>query len=131
MSDAAGDVWQCDECGIRVTTTPAGTLPLELRCPRCRGGHFTAVPSPADVDRVDSALRTVEAAVIHDVLRQLLIETFPREHLDTLATALAYELASVVATTSPTHAEAVDVFTAFLDAGINQIRHFGVGKPHP
>lgn len=39
------DIWQCDECGLRVDV-PTGANPMPFyRCARCKGGHFTKVPT--------------------------------------------------------------------------------------
>lgn len=75
---------------------------------------------------------TVDAAAdLHDRVRAMLVREFAREPALALATALAYELASITATVSESTAEAADVIMALSTTMLEQINAFGVGKPHP
>ena len=75
--------------------------------------------------------KTLEAAYLTERLRAVLKERFGHVPADLLATALAYELASLIASAAATKADAIAAVTAFADTGADQIRAFGVGRPHP
>jgi len=75
--------------------------------------------------------RTLAAAQLHDQLRTLLLRRFDQTPPDLLAAALSYELASVVAASAETVADAILLVQYFADVQVDQIRRLGVGHPHP
>lgn len=64
-------------------------------------------------------------------LRRILQVHFGFVPADALATALTYELTSIIANAAATRADAIAAVTAFAETQVDQIRAFGVGKPHP
>lgn len=74
--------------------------------------------------------RVEDTADLHDRLRALLLKHFPQAPVDELAAALAYELASVIATAAPTKEQAAAVLVTYTTIGRDQIYRLGVGKPH-
>lgn len=81
-------------------------------------------PLPAD-----PSVRDV--VITHARLREFLLRNFALATPQVLASALAYELASIIGTYATDVGDATRAVDAFVGAMQDQIRHFGVGRPHP
>jgi len=73
----------------------------------------------------------IEAANLHQQLRDVLIAAFPRASAQAIAAALYYELVSTIAMGTESKADALKLLDSWHETGREQIRTFGVGKPHP
>ena len=75
-----------------------------------------------------SAQRAME---LHERLSAFLLASMPLEPADLIATALTYELTSLLASAAETEAEAIAALRLACKVAEKQIRAFGVGRPHP
>jgi len=75
-----------------------------------------------------SALRVVE---LHEQLRAFLLLTMGQENSLVIASALTYELVSIIASAAATKAEARHALDDALRTALEQLDAFGVGHPHP
>jgi hypothetical protein len=71
------------------------------------------------------------AAALHERLREFLNDDMGMESPATVASALMYELASLAAAISTSHAGALGLLRNFMENAERQIKAFGVGHPHP
>ena len=73
----------------------------------------------------------IHTAELHTRLRAWLLATMPYETPDAIASALMYELVSIVAAMADTPADARELLRQLADLGATQIATFGVGRSHP
>jgi hypothetical protein len=74
------------------------------------------------------ARRCVE---LQERIRAFLIATMPHESPAAIASALTYELASIIAAVTETEAEAQELLRHMYTSASKQITELGVGRQHP
>jgi hypothetical protein len=72
-----------------------------------------------------------EVAKLHGQVRWLLNQLETEATVTEVIGALMYEVVSLVAETAQTKAEAYRAVASFGQVAVEQIDHYGVGKPHP
>lgn len=88
-------------------------------------------PLTPDPDAAADAAEVARGAVLHRQLRAWILATWPDEPTQIVASALMYEVISLIACVAESDDEAETMLACFHGDARAQLAAFGVGRPHP